>query len=73
MGYYGRICDFELAAYIICTAIALKKILIDPRFQDGMLRSVSAMAFSQDMEAARSSIERQIVPLLPRGVELGIL
>ncbi|XP_076951761.1 putative F-box/FBD/LRR-repeat protein At4g13965 [Bidens hawaiensis] len=72
LGYYGRISDVELAAYIIDNGNALKKIVIDPRCQ--VLKGFkAAKKFKKNEEAARSSAQRQLPPLLPPGVELVIL
>ncbi|XP_076906725.1 putative F-box/FBD/LRR-repeat protein At4g13965 [Bidens hawaiensis] len=72
LGYYGRISDLELAAYIIDNSNALKKIVIDPRCQ--VLKGIkAAKGFKKNEEAARSLAQRQLPPLLPPGVELVIL
>ncbi|MFS7937686.1 putative F-box domain, FBD domain, leucine-rich repeat domain superfamily [Helianthus anomalus] len=74
LGYYGRISDLELAAYVIEHAVALQKIVIDPRCQHGLIMNNNKEWFGAD--AARSSAKRQlkrIVPMKSPGVKLVIL
>lgn len=59
--------DFELVEYIICNLVALKKIVIDPRWK---ARKVGATL----MELAKNKeIVRHLESLTSRGVELVIL
>ncbi|KAJ0577074.1 putative F-box domain, FBD domain, leucine-rich repeat domain superfamily [Helianthus annuus] len=74
LGYYGRISDLELAAYVIEHAVALQKIVIDPGFQHAIIMNNNKDWFGAD--AARSSAKRQlkrIVPMKSPGVKLVIL
>ncbi|KAI3783473.1 hypothetical protein L1987_42556 [Smallanthus sonchifolius] len=71
-GYYGRISDLELAAYMIDNADALKKIVIDPCCQ--VQKGIKPVKdFSENERAARSYAKRQLQPILPQGVELVVL
>ncbi|PWA80837.1 F-box domain, FBD domain, Leucine-rich repeat domain, L domain-like protein [Artemisia annua] len=70
-GYFGRISDLELAVYVMDNA-ALRKIIIDPvcaAFGGNLI----AEDFLKREQAARCSAERELRPILPRGVELVIL
>ncbi|XP_071710726.1 uncharacterized protein [Rutidosis leptorrhynchoides] len=60
VGYYGRKCDFELAAYIIDIARALKKIVIE--IPKHYIKKHDARCSAQRLESK-----------LPQGVELVIL
>ncbi|GJR30152.1 putative reverse transcriptase domain-containing protein [Tanacetum coccineum] len=71
-GYFGRISDLELAVYVIDNAPALKKIVIDPVCAASR-GELTAEDFLKREQAARCSAERQLRPILPRGVELIIL
>ncbi|PWA60318.1 FBD domain, Leucine-rich repeat domain, L domain-like protein [Artemisia annua] len=73
LGYYGRISDFELAAYIIKNAVSLKKVVIDPCCQAWMESQICDEFFIKQERIARSCIQRQLVPIMPRGVDLVLL
>ncbi|GJS12364.1 F-box domain containing protein [Tanacetum coccineum] len=68
VGYYGRICDVKLVKYIVHTAVALKKIMIDPCW-DREWASVRARNCLKNKEAARC----QLASVLPQDVDLCIL
>nr|GEY26105.1 hypothetical protein [Tanacetum cinerariifolium] len=68
VGYYGRICDVKLIKYIVHTAVALKKIVIDP-CGDREWASVRARNCLRNKEAARC----QLASVLPQDVDLCIL
>lgn len=69
-GNYGRISDLELVVYVIDNAVALKKIVIDPRFQ--LPNSISnKKKLLKTEKSARSSAKLQVES--PQGVELVIL
>ncbi|KAI3783513.1 hypothetical protein L1987_42597 [Smallanthus sonchifolius] len=75
LGYYGRISDFELAAYVIDNAVALEKIVIDPRCRREVV-IFSEKDLLKKEKAARSSAERRLKAILPKkppGVKLVIL
>ncbi|GJV64273.1 F-box domain containing protein [Tanacetum coccineum] len=63
VGYYGRNCDFELAEYILESAVALKRIVIDAQ----------PTTYSMSREVARSTTEHSIRSILPPSVELVIV
>nr|XP_043610226.1 FBD-associated F-box protein At5g22730-like [Erigeron canadensis] len=72
VGYYGRISDVELAVYFFENAVALQKIVIDPRYQ--VLERISNENFRLKKEkAARSCAKKQLESRTPEGVELVIL
>ena len=73
LGYYGRISDFDLSAYVIENAVALKKVVIDPRHQDRELISEPARGFSTCEQATRSCAKHQLLLILPPGVDLVML
>ncbi|XP_024969196.1 F-box/FBD/LRR-repeat protein At4g26340-like [Cynara cardunculus var. scolymus] len=70
VGYYGRISDLELVMYVVYNAVALQKILLDPR---GSTRSgtTTTEASVKAVEVARSFASRQLEKSMPlgRGVE----
>ncbi|KAI3705677.1 hypothetical protein L1987_75916 [Smallanthus sonchifolius] len=75
LGYFGRISDFELVAYVIDNAVALEKIVIDPRCLPEVV-IFSEKDLLKKEEAARSSAERRLKAILPKnppGVKLVIL
>ena len=72
-GFYCRTSDFELAAFIIRTCVALKKIVIDPCHNQRQLPLNTVRKFLMNKEAALSSAKRQLETILPSGVELCIL
>ncbi|XP_024989590.1 putative F-box/LRR-repeat protein At4g15060 isoform X2 [Cynara cardunculus var. scolymus] len=72
VGYYGRTSDVELAVYFIDNAIALQKILIDPRYQVLERIPIGNDQLKKE-KAARSCAKKQLEPRTPRGVQLVIL
>ncbi|KAA8534056.1 hypothetical protein F0562_031573 [Nyssa sinensis] len=72
VGYYGRISDVELAMYFIENAIALQKIVIDPRNQILERTPVGVDEINRE-EAARSHAKQQLEAKKPPGVQLVIL
>ncbi|KAK1427564.1 hypothetical protein QVD17_16252 [Tagetes erecta] len=68
LGYYGRTLDYELAAYVIHNAVALEKVVIDPRHQVQTMiyrRKVRRDVLLRE-EVARSSAKRQLESLVAR-------
>ena len=72
VGYYGRTSDVELAVYFIDNAIALQKILIDPRYQVLERIPIGNDQLKKE-KAARACAKKQLEPRTPRGVQLVIL
>ncbi|GJW56201.1 F-box domain containing protein, partial [Tanacetum coccineum] len=68
----GAFVDLELAVYVIDNAVALRKIVIDPVCAASR-GNLTAEDFLKREQAAQCSAERQLRPILPRGVELVIL
>ncbi|KAK1427562.1 hypothetical protein QVD17_16250 [Tagetes erecta] len=68
LGYYGRSVDYELAAYVIHNAVALEKVVIDPRCQD--LITIDRHKVHRNVllkkDFARSSAKRQLESLVAR-------
>lgn len=71
--YDAHISDFKIVAYIIKRAVQLKKIVVDPRWEDR--GKVPSMDFIKKEKAARTSAKRQLKSLImpDQGVELVIL
>lgn len=72
VGYYGRTSDAELAMYFIENAVALQKIVIDPRNQI-LERSPAGIAQIKKEESARRRARKQLESKKPPGVQLIIL
>ncbi|KAH6802306.1 hypothetical protein C2S51_033752 [Perilla frutescens var. frutescens] len=72
VGYYGRTSDAELAMYFIENAVALQKIVIDPRNQI-LERSPVGIAQIKREESARRRARKLLESKKPPGVQLMIL
>lgn len=72
VGYYGRTSDAEVAMYFIENAVALQKIVIDPRNQI-LERSQVGVAQIRKEEFARRHARKQLESKKPPGVQLVIL
>ncbi|XP_071689880.1 F-box/FBD/LRR-repeat protein At5g53840-like [Rutidosis leptorrhynchoides] len=72
VGYFGRTSDLELVVYFIENAIALKKLVIDPRYQV-LERTPIGNDQLKNEKAARSCAKKQLEPRRPKGVDLVIL
>lgn len=72
VGYYGRTSDAELAVYFFENAVALRKIVIDPRNQI-LERSPLRIDQIRKEESARKRAKQQLEAKKPPGVELVIL
>lgn len=72
VGYYGRTSDAELAMYFIENAVALEKIVIDPRNQI-LERLPAGIAQIKKEEAARRHAMKQLDSRKPPGLQLLIL
>ncbi|KAL3521223.1 hypothetical protein ACH5RR_019372 [Cinchona calisaya] len=72
-GYYGRTSDDELAMYFIENAIALQKVVIDPRCQILERSPIRNDQIKREEAAARNAAKKQLEAKRPSGVELVIL
>ncbi|KAG5562600.1 hypothetical protein RHGRI_005357 [Rhododendron griersonianum] len=68
-GYYGRKSDLEVAIFFLENAVALEKMIINPRDESPFLPDY---AFSRQ-RAARSRPKQQLDRIVPEGVKLVIL
>ncbi|XP_058203956.1 F-box protein At5g03100-like isoform X3 [Rhododendron vialii] len=68
-GYYGRKSDLEVAIFFLENAVALEKMIINPRDESSFLPDY---AFSRQ-RAARSRAKHQLDGIVPAGVKLVIL
>ncbi|KAL3523991.1 hypothetical protein ACH5RR_016825 [Cinchona calisaya] len=73
VGYYGRTSDDELAMYFIENAVALQKIVIDPRHQILERTPIRNDQIKQEEATARNTAKKQLEARRPPGVELVIL
>lgn len=73
VGYYGRTSDDEFFMYLIKNAVALKKIVIDPRHQIVERNPVRTEKIKEEEAAARMSAKKQLEAKKPPGVQLVIL
>jgi hypothetical protein len=71
-GYSGRICELEFVTYLIKNAVALEKILIDPRDQF-IERSPLLSAEFKKEGTLRLQAKRQLKAEVPPSIELVIL
>ncbi|EYU19994.1 hypothetical protein MIMGU_mgv11b014216mg [Erythranthe guttata] len=72
VGYFGRTSDVELAMYFIENAVALQKIIVDPRNQI-LERSPLRIEQIRKEEFARKRAKHQLGSKKPPGVQLIIL
>ncbi|KAL7146847.1 hypothetical protein ABFS83_06G069100 [Erythranthe nasuta] len=72
VGYFGRTSDVELAMYFIENAVALQKIIVDPRNQI-LERSPLRIEQIRKEEFARKRAKHQLESKKPPGVQLVIL
>ncbi|KAL3834830.1 hypothetical protein ACJIZ3_009566 [Penstemon smallii] len=72
VGYYGRTSDAEIAMYFFENAVALEKIIIDPRYQV-MVRPPVGVDQTMKEENARRRAKQQLEAIKPPGVQLVIL
>lgn len=69
-GYYGRTAEVELVEYFLANAIALERIIVDPRDQPiSGRRRIQA----EKEESARSHAKKQLQGLVPSRVRLELL
>lgn len=73
VGYYGRSSDDEFVMYLIKNAVALKRIVIDPRHQILERNPVRTEKIKKEEAAARMSAKKQLEAKKPPGVQLLIL
>lgn len=73
VGYYGRTSDDEIAMYFIENAVALQKIVIDPRHQILERTPTRNDKIKWEEAAARNAAKKQLEAKRPPGVELVIL
>lgn len=71
-GYAGRTCEFEFVMYFIRNAVALEKILIDPRDQI-VKRTPFASANLKIERTARRLAKSQLEAKVPPSIQLVIL
>ena len=71
-GYSGRICEFEFVTYLIKNAVALEKILIDPRHQIVNGTPLASAEFKKE-QTSRLHAKRQLEAEVPLTIELVIL
>ncbi|KAL4626243.1 hypothetical protein ACB092_05G082100 [Castanea dentata] len=71
-GYAGRMCEFEFVMHFIRNAVALEKILIDPRDQI-VKRTPFASANLKIEQTARRLAESQLEAMVPPSIQLVIL
>ncbi|KAF3960498.1 hypothetical protein CMV_014801 [Castanea mollissima] len=71
-GYAGRVCEFEFVMYFIRNAVALEKILIDPRDQI-VKRTPFASANLKFEQTARCLAKSQLEAKVPPSIQLVIL
>lgn len=73
VGYYGRTSDDEFVMYLIKNAVALQKIVIDPRHQILERNPIRTEQIKKEEAAARMSAKKQLEAKMPPGVQLVIL
>ncbi|CAI9116942.1 OLC1v1018238C1 [Oldenlandia corymbosa var. corymbosa] len=72
-GYCGRIAEVELVEYLLENAIALQRIVVDPRHQPFCRGVVAARDKPKEQGNARNFAKDQLEKLVPSHVELVIL
>ncbi|KAL3529135.1 hypothetical protein ACH5RR_008457 [Cinchona calisaya] len=69
-GYFGRVCDLELARYLFRCCAALEKFIVDPHCRGAI---DPGRRYKKNVRAARGRAKRQLEGIKPGGVKLVIL